>query len=127
MSVTAQPPPSGSGPVPQLQGATVQPVYVERHMRVYAIHEHEAETLATLNTQSAAFYAVASFLLSAAISIWVNALFYAEPTPPTAVVMVWFGAPVIALLSLVFFALGRHAAKRRASTWQAIKDTSVTR
>lgn len=58
------------------QGATVQPVYVERSMRVYAIHENEAETLASLNTQSAAFFSTGWSLISAAVGVWINGMFF---------------------------------------------------
>ncbi len=107
-------------------GSSVLPLYVERKMKVYAITEHELESLSTRNAQTTAFYSIGSFILSAAISVWGNAIFYTE-LPAPALVAKYYGAPLSGLMALVFFGLGLHAARSRKSTWQQIKAESVTR
>jgi hypothetical protein len=56
-------------------GATVTAIYLERQVYAYAIQEHEVETLSMMSTLSSAFFALSAFLASAAVSVWVNALF----------------------------------------------------
>jgi predicted membrane channel-forming protein YqfA (hemolysin III family) len=120
--MTQQPP---SGPETPLQlGSSLIPLYVERRMKIYAVPEFEFDSLATRNTQGTTFYSVGSFLLSAALSVWVNAAFYTETTP-TAFVMMVFVAPLVTLLAVVFFWLGWHNTKSRQSTWDRIKSEYV--
>jgi hypothetical protein len=119
----AQQPPSGSQTPLQL-GSSLTPLYVERRMKIYAVPEFEFDSLATRNTQETTFYSVGSFLLSAALSVWVNAAFYTEITPPAFIMMI-FVAPLVTLLSGVFFWLGRQNGKSRQSTWDRIKNESV--
>jgi hypothetical protein len=106
-------------------GSSLVPLYVERKMKVYAITESEVESLSTRNAQATAFYSAGAFFLSAALSVWVNAVFYTD-LPPTAVVAKYFGAPLILLIALILFGLGFHATKSRKSTWEAIKLESVS-
>ncbi len=104
-------------------GSSLVPLYVERQMKVYAVTEGEVGSLSTLNAQATVFYSAASFSLSAAISIWINAIFYTELTPAAAVAKLYV-APAILLLAAVLYYLGWHATKSRRSTWDAIKRES---
>ena len=117
-------PPSGSQNTLQL-GSSLVPLYVERRMKIYAVPEFEFDSLATRNTQGTTFYSVGAFLLSAALSVWINSAFYNE-VPPTAFVMKVFAAPIVVLLACVFFFLGWQATKSRQSTWERIKAESVS-
>jgi hypothetical protein len=112
---------------PPLQiGSSLVPLYVERQMKVYAVTEGEVESLSTLNAQTTIFYSVGSFLASAAISIWVNAVFYTE-IPPAALVAKYIVAPLVLLVSSAFFFLGWHATRSRRSTWEVLKRESSGR
>ena len=101
-------------------GATVTTVYLEREVKAYAVQEHELETLSMMNSLASAFFAISAFLLSAAISVWVNALFY-ETMPPRAEVANKYVAPGVLILGLIFVLLGVWANYKRASTWKTIK------
>jgi len=107
----------------QISGATVTPLYVQRQMKVYAIHGHEIDTLSMFNAAATVCFSVASFIGSAAVSIWVNRIFYTQLTPEAAVATIYV-APGLLLLAVVFIGLGIYAMRRRKSTWQTIKDES---
>jgi hypothetical protein len=106
--------PTPSISVQSPSGATVTTVYLEREVKAYAIQEHEFETLSMMNSLSSAFFAIGAFLLSAAISVWVNALFY-ETMPPTAEVAYKYVAPGVFVLGFIFLLLGVWAHCKRAS------------
>jgi len=107
-------------------GSSVIPLYVERRMKIYAVTEGDFSSLSALNAQTTIFSSVGLALLSVAVSIWINAVFYVD-VPPAAYVAKIFVAPVLALLAVVFFILARHSAKNSASTWETIKSESVAR
>src|SRR5260370_5744172 len=74
-------------------GSSLVPLYVVRRMKVYALHESEFDSLSRLNGQAMASYSVASFCLSAALSVWINVAFYTD-VPPAAFVMKMVVAPL---------------------------------
>jgi len=121
-----QPPPHEDAAPLQISGSSVVPLYVERKMKIYAVPEFEFDSLASRNTQATTFFSVGSFLLSAAISIWINAIFYTD-VPPAAVIAKTYVAPLGVLLACVFFGLAWQATKSRKSSWERIKDESVSR
>lgn len=104
-------------------GAIVRPVYVERRMKVYAVSEHEAQTISSLNAQQSSFFALASFCGTIGLSVWINAIFYTE-TPPAAMVAKYMGAPVALVIAAVFVYLGVVALRGRHKTWETIKNES---
>jgi hypothetical protein len=101
-------------------GATVTTVYLEREVKAYAIQGHELETLSMMGTLAGTFFAIGAFLLSAAIGVWVNSIFYTS-MPPMAEVAYKYVAPGIIVLSFIFFIMGVWALRRRASTWKTIR------
>jgi len=101
-------------------GATVTTVYLVREVKAYAVQEHELETLSMMNSLASSFFAISAFLLSAAISVWINALFY-ETMPPRAQVAYEYVAPGVLVLGIIFLSLGVWANRKRASTWKTIK------
>ena len=104
-------------------GSSLQPLYVERRMKVYAITESEFNSLSTLNSQTTIFSSVGFAILSAGISIWINALFYTDVPAPAYVAMVYI-APATIVLALVFFYLALRASGARESSWVQIKNES---
>jgi polyferredoxin len=112
--------PSSQISTPSPPGATVTTVYLEREVKAYAVQEHELETLSMMNTLASVFFATSAFLLSAAISVWINALFY-EAMPPKAEVANKYAAPIVFFLGGIFLSLGVWANRKRASTWNVIK------
>lgn len=104
-------------------GASVQPFYVQRTMKVYAINEHEVQTLSSLNAQATVFFSLGSFFLSAALGIWTNAAFATEPSAMSQVANM-FIAPGCLVVAVAFMILGWVAMRSRNSTWQTIKNES---
>jgi hypothetical protein len=107
-------------------GSSVVPLYVERRMKVYAVTEGEFATLSTLNAQQTIFFSVALALISGAVSIWANAVFYND-VPPAAYVAKMFVAPAGILLAIVFLVLAGLAVRSGRSTWRSIKTESISR
>lgn len=108
----------------QILGSSVVPLYVERKMKVFAITESEFASVATLNAQTTMFCSIGFAILSAALSIWINGIFYTE-VPPTAFVAQRFVAPFGVLLAVAFFWLAWRASKTRETTWTRIKEESA--
>src|SRR5258708_4114808 len=106
-------------------GSSVVPLYVERKMKVYAITDSEFESVSMLNAQTTIFSSIGLAILSAAGSIWANAVFYTE-APPAAIVAQKYVAPFGVLLALCFFLLAWRAVKSRKSTWERIKEESAS-
>ena len=108
----------------QILGSSVVPLYVERKMKVFAITESEFASVATLNAQTTMFCSIGFAILSAAVSIWINGMFYTE-VPPTALIAQRFIAPFGARLAAAFFWLAWRASKTRETTWTRIKEESA--
>lgn len=104
-------------------GATVTPLYVQRQMKVYAIHGHEIDSLSMFNATATACFTLAAFVGSAALSIWINRIFYTELTP-AGIVASYYVAPGLCLLAAVFVIVGIVAICKRRSTWRTIKSES---
>jgi hypothetical protein len=107
-------------------GSSMVPLYVDRKMKLYLVTESEFESLSSLNGQATGFSAVGSAMLSLALSIWINAIFYTE-IPPTAYVVKVLVAPLLVFLAIVFFVLAFGANKSRNRTWTTIKTESGAR
>lgn len=113
-----------SGAVGELQvGATVTPLYVQRQMKVYAIHGHEIDSISMFNATATACFTLAAFIGGAALSIWINRIFYTELTP-AGIVASSYVAPGLLLLSAVFVIVGIIAIVKRQSSWRTIKSES---
>jgi protein-S-isoprenylcysteine O-methyltransferase Ste14 len=109
----------------QILGSSVVPLYVERKMKVFAITESEFASVSTLNAQTTVFSSLGFAILSAALSIWINGIFYTE-VPPTAFVAQRFIAPFGVLLAIAFFWLAWRSSKTRETTWTRIKEESAS-
>jgi hypothetical protein len=108
----------------QILGSSVVPLYVERKMKVYAITESEFASVSTLNGQTTMFASIGFAILAAALSIWINAIFYTE-VPPAAMIAQKYVAPISVLIALSFFWLSWRATQTRQSTWNTIKAESA--
>ena len=101
-------------------------LYVDRRMKLYLVTDSEFESLSTHNGQTTVFYSVGFAVLSAAISVWANAIFY-DTVPAPAYVAKWFVAPAGVLIAAVFFYLAYQARRSSTSTWNTIKSESSAR
>jgi hypothetical protein len=108
---------------PTPTGASVQPQYVRRVMKVYAINEHEAQTLSSLNAQATVYFSLASFFASFCLAIWINALFYTY-MPPVAVIAAYVVAPCLGVIAIGSLIMAIVSLRSRRSTWRVIKDES---
>jgi hypothetical protein len=112
-------------PIP---GATVTPVYVNRRMKAYCIHEHEVDIISTMNTLSTAFFSIASGLIFFAFGLLANAAFYVGgKLPPAADILCAYGVPAAFVLAIIFIGLGFWARWRRAATWTTIRNESESK
>jgi hypothetical protein len=117
-------PPSPNSPL-QI-GSSVVPLYVDRRLKMFLVTESEFETLSNLNGQTTTFSAVGTAILGAALSVWINALFYTE-VPAAAYVAKVMVAPAATLLAFVFFWLAYQSRNSRIVTWNNIKSESASR
>lgn len=95
-------------------------------MRAYAVYHDEVSSLSYLNTQATLFFTVASSLVSFAVSIWTNAIFYTGLTPAGEVATRYLSWVLIGL-GAVFIGLGIHAMRSRSLSWSAIVQGSRSR
>jgi hypothetical protein len=91
---------------------------------VYALHEHEIQTISMMNTQATVFFSAGSGFVSFGLGIIVNALFQTNLTP-SGEVLFKIGAPLVVLCSMLFFGLGFWAIHKRNNTFAQIKRESV--
>ncbi|WP_333899599.1 hypothetical protein [Agrobacterium pusense] len=111
---------------PQLSsGSIVVNNYVQRNVRVLAIHEHEVEDISFMNGLSSACFAIMSGLISFAISTWVNVAFQAEMTAP-ATILSSVVSPAAIVLGVGFGVAGSLALRRKKSTLATIKSQSIS-
>ncbi|WP_162791696.1 hypothetical protein U0027_06055 [Agrobacterium tumefaciens] len=111
---------------PQLSsGSIVVNNYVQRNVRVLAIHEHEVEDISFMNGLSSACFAVMSGLVSFAVSTWVNVAFQTEITATTSILSSVV-SPTAILLGLGFGVAGILALRRKRSTLAVIKSQSIS-
>jgi uncharacterized iron-regulated membrane protein len=105
------------------RGATVKTTYVEREVQALAVFDTEVETISSLNTQATVFFSVGTGLISLAGGIWTSAAFSTQLTP-AGQLAVTLAAPVLCLLSLVFFGLALVAWWKRKSALNTIRSQS---
>jgi hypothetical protein len=89
-------------------------------MRMYAINESEVTTISSYNAQATAYFSLASFLLSASVSIFTNGIFYSNLTPAGQVAEN-YAAPILVVIAAFFAYLGVSAIRNRSSLWENIK------
>ena len=104
-------------------GATVRPTYTMWCPIVYVIPETSLQELSHLNTEATVFFSVGSSLFSIAVAILLASIFEVTLTP-IASVLTWFGAPLCAVLGLVFYGLGFNAIRTKTSKLTTIKSES---
>jgi hypothetical protein len=104
-------------------GATMQPQYMVRTMKCYAVQETEMEMVDTFIGQATTFYSTSSALVSFAASIWINAAF-ATTLTDTAKLSAFYFAPLCVIGSIVFVKLGYDASRKRKTLWATIKAQS---
>jgi hypothetical protein len=108
------------------RGSIVKQVYVDRAMTAYVLHENEMQAISLMNSLSSLFFAAGSFLFSSAMAILVSGLFQ-EDLPDIARFFVYYGAPVLTMLSGCCFAAGTWALLKRRSIVRKIKTESRER
>ncbi len=96
----------------QKDGSTVKSVYVEREMKVYAIHEPELDSISFFNTASLTLFSAGSFALSVATNNGFNISILGDHAT-------W--------LSILMFVLGGIALKIKTNIVSKIKAQSKTR
>ena len=113
-------PPSGSAPT----GSSVNPVYTKRNMTLYALTESEISTISALNAQVSMYFSISSFLLSACLSVYTNAVFY-DTLNAAGALAKGYVAPLIGLLGAAFLIMGLIGVRRRASLVKQLKNDSA--
>lgn len=117
--------PFTSAPSQPSSGSIVVNNYVQRTVRVLAIHEHEVDDISFMNGLSSACFAVMSGLGSFAISTWVNVAFQTQMSP-TAEILSSVVSPIAFCIGLGFGVAGICALKRKKSTLATIKAQSLS-
>jgi hypothetical protein len=114
-------------PTPSTQvftiGATVHNLYVEREVRVFAVHEFEYNSLSNMSTFATGAFALATASFAYAMGIWTNAAF-ADKLTPTGELATRMGAPILAIFAFVCLCAGGIAVWRRYKLWGTIKKQS---
>lgn len=105
------------------RGAIITTAYVERQVKAYAVLETEVSSLSTLNTLATTFFSVGTGLASVSAGIWITAA-YTENLSATGEVLAKTVAPLVLVLSCIFFWLARWAVQSRRSSWQVVVDQS---
>ena len=108
------------------RGATVRSLYVEREVKVFAIHEFEVEVLSQFNTLATAGFSVGAALISYSIGIWTNAAF-SEKLTPMGEASSHILAPILAALGVASLLFALWALWRRKSAWTTIQNQSSAR
>lgn len=97
--------------LPTANGSTITAVYVERKVKVFAVHEPELDNISYLNTISLLIFSTASFLLSVAVKDGFNSDVWSKQTT-------W--------VSIGLYILGAMALFIKKSIVKKIKDESTT-
>lgn len=108
------------------RGSIVNQVYVDRAMTAYVLHENEMQAISLMNSLSSLFFSAGSFLFSSAVAIFVSGMFQ-ENMPEIARFSVYYGAPVLTMLSTCCFAAGLWALMKRRSIVRKIQTESRER
>jgi hypothetical protein len=105
------------------RGCYIHTVHVERTVIAYGIHDHELETLSTLNAQAVTFFSLASGLVSAAFGIGVEVA-VSETFGTASKILVYLACPVMVIVACAFFGLGIHARRSRTTLITRIREES---
>lgn len=109
-----------------IDGAIVRSIYVQREVKVYAIHESDVQQIGGFNTQASIFVGVGAALVSYAVGIWTNASF-AERLTPLGEAASTVLAPIIAALGFLSLGLASWAIYRRSAIWSEVGSKSTPR
>jgi hypothetical protein len=104
-------------------GATVKTLYVEREVRVFAVHEFEYSSLSNLSAFATIAFAVAGASSAYAMGIFTNAVF-AEKLSPAGELATKIGAPILLIFAVVAACSGAFAMWKRSELWGTIKKQS---
>jgi hypothetical protein len=111
----------GGGPsFAEEKGAKVTTVYVERHMKAYAIHEYEIDSIGTHNALATIFFSVGSAAFALGTGIIVNACF-TEKLTPAGELLEKFISPLTFIAFAVFIGLGFWSLGKRTKVWTRIR------
>ena len=108
-------------------GSVVSPVYVVKKLTVYAIHEHEADSLANFSTFATIAFSSGSFLLSLGGSMILN---YENLQGTPSAVQEVLGKEVsvgVIILSIFAFIIGGILIHKRTGMWNKITAQSSPR
>jgi hypothetical protein len=108
-------------------GCVVAPVYTRRSMTVYVIPSSELKIISHLNTMAMVFFSIGSFVLSSALSIYIDASFSneAQPVSEFAKTLKDVVAPILLVGTAIFYGLGIWQLITKYSTLRTIKEESV--
>ncbi len=112
-----------SGHVPTARGATVDPTYIAREVKVYAVLENEVKSIAMFNTLSTALFSLSAGFFFCAVGIWANAAF-AEKLTAAGEILKSFIAPGLCVLALMSAIGGYLVHNKSGSTWDSIRKES---
>lgn len=117
---------SGGNSEPTLtSGSIVVNNYVQRNVKVLAIHEHEVDNVSFMNGLSSVCFSIMSALVGFSVSTWVNAAFQSEWSP-AARILSSVVAPGACILAVLFLVAGLLALDRKNSTLKTIKSQSIS-
>ncbi len=106
-------------------GASINPIYVHRQMKSYAVTENEIGILSLYNTHKAGFFSAGTFFIGLACSAKLNEAFANPPIPQIGQILSSWGIPIFIGVAIFFYAMGGLAIYRGYSAWQVIKSESV--
>jgi TRAP-type C4-dicarboxylate transport system permease small subunit len=104
-------------------GATVRTLYVEREVKVFAVHEFEYSSLTNLSTAATVAFSIAGAAFAYAAGIVTNAAF-AEKLTPAGELATKLVAPILFLASFIAVCCGGYALLKRRDLWGTIKKQS---
>ncbi|MBB6013502.1 hypothetical protein HNR59_002891 [Aquamicrobium lusatiense] len=113
---------TAEGPI---SGSIVVNDYVQRSVKVLAIHEHEVEHISFMNGLSAFCFSTMSAFASFAAATWVSASLQSTITPATQILTTVIG-PGALILGVIVGILGFLVLRRRGSTLKTIKGQTIT-
>lgn len=86
---------TGSISYAEASGSKLTSVYVERKVKVYAVHEPELDSISLLNTASLGLFSIASFFLSVAVRDGFTQEMWSDPTSWFSGSLYFFGIVVL--------------------------------
>jgi hypothetical protein len=115
--------PSTSSEQPPTAGSQVNNVYTKRSMKYYSVTDTEANSLASEGVTASVYFAVGTFLLSAALSIYTNWIFI-DAVNASGKLAKAYVAPILIVLGAISIGMGIFAHKRGSKLWDDIKSHS---